>query len=69
MATTLNWLSVSFDINFFFDFFFFFFNEIRGAASNSTYYGYPELWILRYPTHRYHAGIRTHDPLVESPMS
>jgi hypothetical protein len=25
------------------------------AASNSTYYGYPELWILRYPAHRYRA--------------
>jgi hypothetical protein len=23
----------------------FFFNEVRGAASNSAYYGYPELWI------------------------
>jgi hypothetical protein len=33
----------------------FFFNEVRGAASNSAYYGYPELWILRYPAHRYHA--------------
>jgi hypothetical protein len=30
------------------------------------YYGYPELWILRYPAQRYHAGIRTHDTLVES---
>jgi hypothetical protein len=34
---------------------FLFFNEARGAASNSAYYGYPELWILRYPAHRYHA--------------
>jgi hypothetical protein len=34
---------------------FFFFTEIRGAASNSAYYGYPELWILRYPAQRYHA--------------
>jgi hypothetical protein len=25
------------------------------AASNSAYYGYPELWILRYPAHRYRA--------------
>jgi hypothetical protein len=25
------------------------------AASNSAYSGYPELWILRYPAHRYHA--------------
>jgi hypothetical protein len=25
------------------------------AASNSTYYGYSELLILRYPAHRYHA--------------
>jgi hypothetical protein len=25
------------------------------AASNSAYHGYPELWILRYPAHRYHA--------------
>jgi hypothetical protein len=37
----------------------FFFNEVRDAASNSAYYGYPKLWILRYPAHRYHAGIRT----------
>jgi hypothetical protein len=35
--------------------FFFFFAEVRGATSNSAYYGYPELWILRYPAHRYHA--------------
>jgi hypothetical protein len=29
----------------------------RGTASNSAYYfyGYPELWILRYPAQRYHA--------------
>jgi hypothetical protein len=33
-----------------------FFIEVWGAASNSAYYGYPtELWILRYPAHRYHA--------------
>jgi hypothetical protein len=25
------------------------------AASNSTYSGYPELWILRYPAHIYRA--------------
>jgi hypothetical protein len=25
------------------------------AASNSAYSGCPELWILRYPAHRYHA--------------
>jgi hypothetical protein len=25
------------------------------AASNSAYSGYPELWILRFPAHRYHA--------------
>jgi hypothetical protein len=25
------------------------------AASNSAYSGYPELWILRYTAHRYHA--------------
>jgi hypothetical protein len=31
-----------------------FFTEVRGAASNSAYYGYPELWISRYPAHRYH---------------
>jgi hypothetical protein len=30
-------------------------NVFFGAASNSAYYGYPELWILRYPAHRYHA--------------
>jgi hypothetical protein len=35
--------------------FFFVFNDVRDAASNSVYYGYPELWILRYPAHRYHA--------------
>jgi hypothetical protein len=23
--------------------------------ANSAYSGYPELWILRYPAHRYHA--------------
>jgi hypothetical protein len=39
----------------FFFFFCFFFNEVRDAASNSAYYGYPKLWILRYPAHRYHA--------------
>jgi hypothetical protein len=32
-----------------------FFTEVRGAASSSAYYGYPELWTLRYPAHRYHA--------------
>jgi hypothetical protein len=32
-----------------------FFNEVRDAASNSAYNGYPKLWILRYPAHRYHA--------------
>jgi hypothetical protein len=36
-------------------FFLVFFIEVRGAASNSAYYGYHELWILRYPAHRYHA--------------
>jgi hypothetical protein len=25
------------------------------TASNSAYSDYPELWILRYPDHRYHA--------------
>jgi hypothetical protein len=32
-----------------------FFTEVRDirAASNSAYSGYPELWILRYPAHRY----------------
>jgi hypothetical protein len=30
-------------------------SEVGGAASNSAYYGYPELWILRYPAQRYHA--------------
>jgi hypothetical protein len=29
-----------------------YFTEVRGAASNSAYY---ELWMLRYPAHRYHA--------------
>jgi hypothetical protein len=33
----------------------FLFYEVRGAASNSAYYGYPELWILRYPAQRCHA--------------
>jgi hypothetical protein len=33
----------------------FFFTNVRGAASNSAYYGYPDLWILRYPAQRYHA--------------
>jgi hypothetical protein len=28
---------------------------IRRAARNSAYSGYPELWILRYPAHRYRA--------------
>jgi hypothetical protein len=32
-----------------------FFTEVRGAASNSAYYGYHELWILMYPAHIYHA--------------
>jgi hypothetical protein len=32
-----------------------FFLEVWGATSNSAYYGHPELWILRYPAHRYHA--------------
>jgi hypothetical protein len=32
----------------------FLFCEVRSAASNSACYGYPELWILRYPPHRYH---------------
>jgi hypothetical protein len=41
--------------HFFFFFSFFFFNEVRDAASNYAYYGYPKLWILRYPAHRYHA--------------
>jgi hypothetical protein len=34
---------------------FFFLSEVRGAASNSAYCGYPKLWILRYPAHRYYA--------------
>jgi hypothetical protein len=32
-----------------------FFTKVLGAASNYAYYGYPELWILRCPAHRYHA--------------
>jgi hypothetical protein len=28
--------------------------RLRVPQANS-YYGYPELWILRYPAHRYHA--------------
>jgi hypothetical protein len=33
-----------------------FFTEVKGTASNySAYYGYPELWILRYPAHRHQA--------------
>jgi hypothetical protein len=27
------------------DFFDFWFTDVSGAASNSAYYGYPELWI------------------------
>jgi hypothetical protein len=46
--------------------------EARGTASNSAYYGYPELWILRYPAQRYHAvpspGFEPMT-LVESPTS
>jgi hypothetical protein len=34
----------------------FFFTEVRGAAINSAYHGYPELWILWYPAQRYHAN-------------
>jgi hypothetical protein len=34
---------------------FVFFIEVKGAAINSAYYGYPELCILRYPAHRCHA--------------
>jgi hypothetical protein len=34
---------------------FFLLIDARGAASNSAYYGYPELWILGYPAQRYHA--------------
>jgi hypothetical protein len=33
---------------------FFFFTGVS-AASNSAYHGCPEMWILRYPAHRYHA--------------
>jgi hypothetical protein len=32
------------------------FSFVRATASNSAYSGYPELWILWYPAHRYHAG-------------
>jgi hypothetical protein len=38
-----------------FEMFQLYFIFFRGAASNSAYYGYSELWILRYPAHRYHA--------------
>jgi hypothetical protein len=34
-------------------FFFFLLRLGVRAASNSAYSGYPELWILRYPAHRY----------------
>jgi hypothetical protein len=47
-----------------------FFTEVWNKSNSACRYsGYPELWILRYPAHRYRAGIRTHDPLVESPTS
>jgi hypothetical protein len=39
-------------------FLFFYFFLLRlgvRAASNSAYSGYPKLWILRYPAHRYRA--------------
>jgi hypothetical protein len=36
-------------------YFFFLLRSGVRAASNSAYSGYPELWILRYPAHRYHA--------------
>jgi hypothetical protein len=39
-------------------FFFIFFYWGRGVASNTAYYGYPKLWILRYPAQRYHAYLR-----------
>jgi hypothetical protein len=43
------------------------------AASNSAYSGYPELWIFKVSCsqipRRAFAGIRTHDPLFESPTS
>jgi hypothetical protein len=52
---------------------FVFFTEVRIAASDSAYHGYPELWILGYPAQtpprRTVVGIRTQDPLVESPTS
>jgi hypothetical protein len=35
--------------------FFFILRSGVRAASNSAYSGYPDLWILRYPAHRYHA--------------
>jgi hypothetical protein len=38
--------------------------EVRGAASNSAYYSYPELWILWYPAHRYHA-VTPHLPTTQ----
>jgi hypothetical protein len=34
---------------------FFFLIVARGAATNSAYYGYPQLWILRHPAQRCHA--------------
>jgi hypothetical protein len=62
--------TVSTDI---FLFYFFHWTEVRGAASNSAYYGYPELWDSKVSCsqipRRALAGIRTHDPLVESPTS
>jgi hypothetical protein len=52
--------------------FFFFLSDVRGAASNSAYYGYPscgsKVSCSQIPRRGF-AGIRTHDPLVESPTS
>jgi hypothetical protein len=49
------WFSSFIGNSLIFFFFFFFFIEFRDAESISAYYGYPKLWILRYPAHRYHA--------------
>jgi hypothetical protein len=46
--------------------------EARGTASNSAYYGYPELWILRFEQLRQSVkglGIEPLDPILGSVTS
>jgi hypothetical protein len=49
--------------------FLFFFLLTLGCRKQFCLLWLPRAVDLRYPAHRYHAGIRTHDPLVESPTS